>query len=62
MNPTLREQERAAYMAGNYALADALDRLERLETAALTLLHALPPQDDELVQAAWENLHLEVNA
>ena len=57
MNPTLREQERAAYMAGDYALADALDKLERLETAAYTLLHSLPSLvDDDMAMQAVANL------
>jgi hypothetical protein len=44
---TYTEQERAAYMAGDYKTADAYDRLERLETAVLYLMHVLKGTDDQ---------------
>ena len=57
MNRYLQEQERAAYMAGNYALADAFDRLEQMETAAYSLLHSLPSLvDDDIATNAITNL------
>lgn len=50
---TLQEQERAAYMAGDYTLADALARIFALETAALALLHVtLPTGDPDVYEAA----------
>lgn len=50
---TLQEQERAAYMAGAYTLADALARIDALETAARALLHVtLPTGDPDVYDAA----------
>ena len=50
---TLSEQERAAYMAGDYTLADALARIEALETTALALLNVtLLTGDPDVYEAA----------
>lgn len=53
---TLSEQERAAYMAGDYALADALARIFSLEDAARALLHVTLPTGDPDVHAAAKAL------
>ena len=53
---TYAEQERAAYMAGDYKAADAYDRLERLETAVLYLMHVLKGTDDQDTLEALDNL------
>ena len=50
---TLQEQERTAYMAGAYTLADALARIDALEDAARALLHVtLPTGDPDVYEAA----------
>jgi hypothetical protein len=50
------EQERAAYLAGDYKTADAYDRLERLETAIYRLMHAVGNTDDQDTLEALDNL------
>lgn len=53
---SLTEQERNAYMAGDYALADALARIDALEDAARALLHVTLPTGDPDVHAAAKAL------
>ena len=53
---TYTEHERAAYMAGDYKTADAYDRLERLEAAAMHLMHILKGTDDQDTLEALDNL------
>ena len=53
---TYTEQERAAYLAGDYKTADVYDRLERLEAAIYRLMHAVGNTDDQDTLEALDNL------
>jgi ribosomal protein L10 len=51
---TLSEQERVAYMAGDYKTADAYAKLEDLTEAVNRLIGVMDEPDDAMVRDALE--------
>lgn len=53
---TYNEQERKAYLAGDYESASAYAKLQDLQDAIYRLMGVLPDSDDAMVLDALDNL------